>query len=496
MGSRPPCARGTTVPYAVLTPLSVGGQTYQNWYCALPNQSQTTFHSPYIPDDQYLGWTFDRSWEKAWSELYVSYGTDRIVGTVGLAAYDFTDTSLLGSAASPAQFGFYQGWVTVTPRLPAPGLRLDWKIGAFDEKYGMAGTTSGGPYDTFMFGRTHQMGEALSAEYDLGDFTLKAEHGFGAHLEMVPAGTAPTGSASAYAHPLSGQTTVLGASPGFTLLNHLHFGVVWRHRLQLNAHYLLAWSQDDRVQATLTNPAGSTGSMGTYGVEAKVLGGGFGDLYVAYSHINATNITLVGPAYEVMHSSGGGGHNGAAGIYENFFNASGNGDGDIDNIQVGYGLSIGDLLRRLNVTRAMGKGRPDVSLSVFGLYSAVSGTDPNSVSPYNEVPTVGTKKLKYGADLEAGILPWLGLGVRGDHIEPDSHDSAQSFSVVTPRIFFRTSFFMNEEIILQYSHYWDGQDVLPQQSISSIGARNIGSNNNGLYPTDKDVFGIKALMAW
>src|SRR5579863_1440761 len=151
MGSRPPCAPGTTVPYPVVSPLSVGGQSYQNWYCALPNQSRTTFHSPYIPDDQYLGWTFDRTWEKAWSELYVSYGTNRIVGTVGLAAYDFTDTSLLGNAASPAQFGFYQGWVTVTPGLPSRNIRLDWKIGAFDEKYGMASKTSGGAYDTFMF---------------------------------------------------------------------------------------------------------------------------------------------------------------------------------------------------------------------------------------------------------------------------------------------------------------------------------------------------------
>ena len=262
MGTRPPCAAGATTPYPVASPTSVGGQPYSNWYCALPNQSQTTLHSPYIPDDQYLAWTFDRTWEKAWSELYLTYGTNHVVGTIGLAAFDFTDTSLLGSNANPAQFGIYQGWVTLTPSVPVDGLRLDWKVGAFDEKFGMAGRTNGGPYDTYMFGRTHQMGEALAAEYDLGDFTLKIEHGIGAHLEMVSAGTVPTGNPLAQAHPTSDASPVLGASPGFTLLNHAHVGVAWKQRLQVNLHYLYAWSQDDRVQATLANPTGSTGSMG------------------------------------------------------------------------------------------------------------------------------------------------------------------------------------------------------------------------------------------
>jgi hypothetical protein len=236
--------------------------------------------------------------------------------------------------------------------------------------------------------------------------------------------------------------------------------------------------------------------MGTYGVEGRLLGGGAGDLYLAYSHINATNVTLVGPAYEVVHSSGGGGHNGANGIYENFFNASGNGDGDVDNFQVGYDASVGELLRRLKASHALGKGGPDVALSVFGLFSAVSGTDPGSVSPYNARPTDGVKKLKYGADLEASLVSWLGVGVRGDYIKPDWHDASETFGVLTPRLFFRTRFITHEEIILQYSHYWDGQDVLPTQSISSIGYANIGHSNTGLYPNDVNVFGIKALMAW
>ncbi len=496
VGSRPACAPGATAPSPVASPTSVGGQPYSDWYCALPNQSQTALHSPYIPDDQYLAWTFDRTWEKAWSELYLSYGTNQVVGTVGLAAYDFTDTSVLGSNASPAQFGIYQGWVTITPTLPTRDLRLDWKVGAFDEKFGMASRTNGGAYDTYMFGRTHQMGEALAAEYDAGDFTFKAEHGFGAHLEMVTAGTVPTGNPLAQAHPTSATSPILGASPGFTLLNHAHIGVAWKHKVQLNLHYLLAWSQDDRIQATLANPGGSTGSLATYGAEARVLRGWLGELYLAYSHIAATNVTLVGPAYEVVHSSGGGGHNGANGIYENFFNASGSGNGQVENVELAYKLSLGEILRGANVSHALGKGQPNVTVSLFAMLSAVSGTDAKSVSPYNGKETDGTVKVKYGADLEASLVSWFGLGLRGDYIQPDGHDSAESFGVLTPKLFFRTRFISHEEIVLQYSHYWDGQDVLAQQSISSLGYANIGHNNTGLYPTDANVFGVKALMAW
>jgi hypothetical protein len=109
----------------------------------------------------------------------------------------------------------------VTPDLPVDGLRLNWKVGAFMEKSGMAGKFDAGPYDTYMFGRTHHLGEALALQYDVGDFTLKLEHGFGAHLEMVPAGISLGGSQISFNYAAVGpmRTPVdaypPGASPGF-----------------------------------------------------------------------------------------------------------------------------------------------------------------------------------------------------------------------------------------------------------------------------------------
>jgi hypothetical protein len=523
VGHRNACPPGTLPSdTANQVPSNTQGASYNGPYCAAPGQSHTTFHNPYIPDDQYLSWTFDRQWEQAWAEIFLSFGNDKVVGTVGIQGYDFTDVGMLGNQPSPAQFGIGQGWLTITPDLPVDGLRMNWKVGAFWEKFGMAGKYDGGHYDTYMFGRTHQIGEALALQYDVGDFTLKASHGFGAHLEMTPAGIPISGNQNSLNYYNSGAANAYppGASPGFTLLDHVHAGVSYKKWLDINAHYMLAWSQDDREQATLQTgtSTGSViqsgqgdGSLAVYGVEARLLGGVFGEFYAGYSHIAAKNVTQVGPAIEVLHSSGGGGHNGANGIYENFFNGVGNGTGKIDSLQFAYDFSFGYLWRKLaHPNSAFWGDGLDVKLSLFLLYSSVTGTDPTSFNLFNGQATAGTQKLKYGADLVANLLPWFGVGVRGDYIQPDSHDVHQSFGVLSPKLIFRTKFITHEEIGVQYSHYWNGSDVLAQQWLSVVGNKNIASaavsNNAALgspknyagapYPTDEHVFGIKASMWW
>jgi hypothetical protein len=521
IGSRPPCPPGVSPAtqaqrdlakyQAALGTANGGGgnSPYNGVYCAAPGQSGTSFHSPYVPDDQYLAWSYTREWEQAWAEVFLSYGNDRVKGTVGIQGYDFTDASLLGNQASPAQFGIGQGWITVTPSVPLDGASLVWRVGAFWEKFGMAGRYDGGPYDTYMFGRTHQLGESLAGQYRTGDFTFKLEHGFGAHLEMVPAGISLSGSQLSlnYLNSAAGNNYPPGASPGFTLLHHVHAGIAYKRALDFNAHYMVAWSQDDRVEGTLgSSPTGGAvntidrsgqpdGSITVMGAEARLSTGQLGDLYLAYSHIDAKNVTTVGPAIEVLHSQGGGGHNAGNGIYENFFNAVGDGTGAIDSVQLYYS-------GRVNV------GPVDVKLGLFGMYSTVSGTDPTSVNLLTGIATSGTQKLKYGADLLGNVLAWLAIGVRGDYVQPDSHDTNESFGVLSPKLVLRTNYVTHEEVTVQYSHYWDGSDVLPQQWLAVAGPKNIampaahatpGAYTNFAgppYPNDKNVVGAKVTMWW
>jgi hypothetical protein len=424
--------------------------------CAGPGQSTTNLHSPFLPDDQYLDWRYTRQWEQDWTEVFLNYGNSRVVGTVGIQAYNFTDA---GYNDTGAQLGIAQGFVTVTPDLGISGVRLKWKVGSFWEKYGQAGEYDAGPYDTYMFGRIHQIGEALAAEADVGDFTVKAAQGIGAKLEQVAAGNAPA----------AGQ-------PGFTMLTHYHAGVAYKKLVDANFHYLASWAQDARA-----TPSSPDGKIDVVGGEVRLTGGLAGTLYGAYSHVSATDAGAVGPAIEVIHSLGGGNHQTGNGLIDNYLGtcsmcaAADVGTGGIDTVEIAYNYSFGLLWRKLKDPHAnfWGDGT-DLTLGLYGMYTAVSSKDTNAD---------GVKKLKYGGDLVFRALSWVGFGARADIVQPSSKDASQAFWVVSPKVIFRTAFVTHEEITAQYSHYTYKSGVTPQPP------------NNG-FPPDENVFGIKATMWW
>jgi hypothetical protein len=71
------------------------------------------------------------------------------------------------------------------------------------------------------------------------------------------------------------------------------------------------------------------------------------------------------------------------------------------------------------------------------------------------------KKLKFGTEWTYVPLPWLGIGGRYDVVEPNLDNSGQSFSVISPRIIFRTAFVTHEQVMIQYSRYFYGSDYNP-----------------------------------
>lgn len=445
VGKRPACGTGQNP-----------GTLVSGVPCAGPGQSTTNLHQPFLPDDQYLDWRYTRQWEQDWTEVFLNYGNSHVVGTVGFQAYNFTDA---GFNDTNAQLGIAQGFVTVTPDVGLSNVRLKWKVGSFWEKYGQAGDYDAGAYDTYLFGRTHQIGETLAADMDVGDFTLRLAQGIGAKLEQVAAGQAPT-----------------AGSPGFTLLTHYHAGASYKKLVDVNFHYLSSWAQDAR--ATPTSP---DGKIWVAGGEVRVNGGIAGELYAGYSRVGATDAGAVGPAIEVIHSLGGGGHQTGNGLIDNYLGActmcapADVGTGSIDTVELAYTYSFGLLYRKLKDPRASfwGDGT-DLTVNLFGMYTAVSSKDTTAD---------GVKKLKYGTDIVFRALSWVGIGARADVVQPSSKDAEQSFWVVSPKIIFRTAFITHEEITAQYSHYSYRADVTPQPP------------NNG-FPPDEDVFGIKATMWW
>jgi hypothetical protein len=511
VGNRPQCPAGA----AAGTPVTASGSLnpaagVAQVPCAGAGQSTTALHSPFVPDSQYLDWRYDRQQEYDWTELFFNYGNSLVTATVAIMGFGFSDAEYIAYNNASTQLGIAQGYVTIHPDLGLRSLRLQAKVGSFWDKYGMAGEYDAGKYDTYMFGRTHQTGETIEAEYDVSDVTLRLSHGIGTRAEQIAftqlqAGnpTLPSGNENNY--------------PGFTLLQHLHAGVSYKNLLDVNAHYLSSWAQDYRAVG-VSNGALTDGQIQVYGAEVRLKPGGVGGrLYAAYSHIQASNPQAVGPVVEAVHSLGGGNYESGNGILDNFLgcsapvagttttntfggfcettqNSLGATHGSIDTVEVQYDYSFGALYRKLATGEGFWGSGWDVNLSLFGMYSAVSSSLTTQQTG-SSLQGDGVKKLKYGGDLVVAPLPWLGIGVRADFVQPTNVDTSQNFFVISPKLMFHTKWVTHEEITLWYSHYSYGSAVLPQPPNGVVNP-NTGMGVAGPFPPDQNVFGIKGTFWW
>jgi hypothetical protein len=123
-------------------------------------------------------------------------------------------------------------------------------------------------------------------------------------------------------------------------------------------------------------------------------------------------------------------------------------NGSVTSILFQYDYSFAALARYLShYPRAYWADGPDLVLSLFGTLSSIKSDDPDKD---------GTKKTKYGAELTYSPLPWISIAGRFDRVMPWSNDTEQDFSVFSPKIHFKTSFFSHEVVTIQYSRYFYG----------------------------------------
>ncbi|MFT3773845.1 MAG: hypothetical protein QM820_51405 [Minicystis sp.] len=411
-----------------------------------PEEASKSCRTPWLVDDDYFrsGFLYTRMPESDWTELWFMAGNQYLTGTVALEGTLFSDWA---KPIIDKQLGISRGWLTFRYNFDLPNdikLRLKVKGGAFSDRFGWQEK-----YDTYLFGRTHQMGEQVRADLDVGKFTFSALQGFGARLEAIE------------------------SNQGLTLLNYVRVAASYDRMAELSLYYLRAWTQDKRQLKEIDD-----GSMRVMGFEARVDSGAFGKLAVDFSQVAADKSTWLSPAIEIMHSAGG------RGLTENYFGTekSDSGTGSLLNLGFQYDFSSKAFFKKILGSNPMGEG--DINLSLFGMYTKVGVPSEQGVMDPTQIHD-GRQMFKWGTELGVWPLSFLGASFRYDRVIFDIHDDPSAFRIFSPRITLRTNWIGEAMIYAQYSRYMYGERVALRQGQIPLETK-----------PDTDVFKLQAQISF
>jgi hypothetical protein len=350
--------------------------------------------------------------------------------------------------------GIAQAYVTMKfPEAFGNSGGLSWTIGAFSNRYGNAGPKqeSTGYYGTYLFGRTHVAGEALTANIDLNEhLELVIEDGFGAKLEVVPY--------VLYSHspapPLAPYLPNQGPVPqGSTYVHHGHVSLLVDDWLMVAGHFMQSFSPNDAAGFDGLLAPGQKApwaKMTVAGGEVHVDGPKMGSGYVGYSHVSATSILPLAGGIEVLHGVDGVGFkqnyfgklNALPQYYEQNPTAAHDDSGKVDTVLFQYLLRLAPLLGHP-------RGGPDIALGVFGMYNHVQA--PNNIKQ---------DRLKFGADLYVTPVKFAAIGFRFDRVLPDGPNTDFAYTAISPRLIFHTNWLSREYVIVDYTRYIYGPSTV------------------------------------
>ena len=468
------------------------------------------FHAPPVtPDGNYTRWGFTGISPGPWAELLFQYGNQRVMMTTSIASYNITSG---GWRELQDQLGIDRAFLTLKfPEALGNLGGMAWDVGVFSNFYGAFGKYDGGEYQTFLFGRTRIAGATGTADMELtDDLKVVVEAGVGAKMDqqyqtygMSPAnqGTATVDTYSPSWQPYPGDKQQIGT----TLLAHGHAGVVFRGIFTATLHYINSFVRDARFDVASqggtnlkTNPLTPDASIQVYGVDFRLNGGWMGDGYIGYSHVKANHANSVADSLELLHSQGG---------WQLSHNFLYDGNGSIDSIGGQYTFSLASFLMRPRPFWGQGA---DLSVTVFGMYNKVTGTDSGGADGSTiPIGSANMSKLKYGIEPIYSFMPMMAVGLRADVVNPNMSDSTNSFYVISPKLIFRSEFVTHEMIVLQASYYHYGSaytdpaggDKLegimpwPYGRYGTLNLNNLGQNGTAA-PPDKYVINLAASMWW
>jgi hypothetical protein len=404
-------------------PLILGISRRQTPGAAADQRALQVVYAPNrLVDANYSSFGYTRLQEQDWAEVYVTAKKDHVSATVAFMGYWYPWAGYENGDAAwlPAQ-----GWVTLDSDFQLGALRphVALQAGVFWQRWGMFEK-----YDTYLFGRFHQVGGAVDLDVPLGDWTLRLTGGVGGNRNGSP-----------------------DDGTGLTLLQYAHAGLVLRENLELGAYYSGTWTRDPTL-FTGEDPFGGgpyveakRANMTVTGADVTLAQAPLGKLWAAFSYIEVDHGWALPEIVEVMHSPG------AAGIAENYLGygqPGASGSGHMFNVAAEYDQSLNGL------RGASEDNVPNLGWSVFGLLA----DSHRELGPGATLPERLTQ-LKWGTDLTFTTLPWLALVLRYDQVNLDLGEAGNMFHVITPRVVFFSHVLSKESIYIQYSRYIYGADI-------------------------------------
>src|SRR5579871_844373 len=456
----------------ITAPLNMGINTRTNSNEMIgPGQTNLVLHAPpVVPDDletfQHTGVT-----PTTYAQLNFSEGNSIVSANVSIVA---RQANVSESFLEPAdQLGITDVYLNFLPPVPDKRMRLQVLAGAFTTRYGSPGEYDQGRYGTPIIAQINGVGELGTLRYALApDWVLMAEEGI--HGQTNKANVSITPDVwNDFADPATGSTFVA----------HAHLGINYARRLTVGAHFIRAFSLDDRVGPNLPD-----GRINIFAGDVRLGLGRYGSFYAAYAYTSALQARVLSRVISVLNTQGG------PGLMQEYLGPNGGGTGTLNTAGFQYDLSLGKLVSY--PTPFSGDG-PDIVLSLFGLYTHVTSTDTGFFDNVNRDamgnlvplgPWNGANKLKVGAEGTYSLLSWLAASLRFDYVDPFTSVSDFAFAEISPRIIFHSDWQSTDQIVLQYTHWFYGPltpvriNEPPTYSFSTV--------------PDSDMISISASMWW
>ena len=420
-------------------------------------QKKTVLHSPPLVPGDLTSFEYTAVSPDPWVQLNFSYGNRDVTATVIVAAR--AATAAVAYFNPPDQLGIDDAFLTF--RLPASDqVKLSLDVGAFVNRYGNMGEYDLGRYGTPLIARVGGVGFTGSGTADLGGgFDLAFDAGMMGQLNKSPVGMEP-----------AGWNDFADANVGTSYAAHGHVSLGYEGKAQLGFHSIYAFVQDDRA----TGREGKDGNIGTTGGDLRLTVGRFGHLYAGIGHTRAHRSRSVSGVVRILNAPGG------PGLMAEYFGPLSGGTGKLTVAGAQYDFSLGNALR---YPRRFDANGPDLIMSVFGIYAHVADSPDTAFLDF-----YGRDKLKYGGEIAYSALSWLALSGRYDRVILNVDDAHQTHAILTPRLIFHSNWNSQDQVVLQYSHYMDGNRVAVKNGYPPV-------RDPTLRP-DQDVVSLIASMWW